>query len=67
MRAGGRNDFLFVTARGAYFVLKQTRFQSERSRIQPLTMDEARAAYEQLTEHEVGYEKAFPGVQLEDA
>lgn len=63
----GRNTFLFRTPRGAYFVQHQTCWQGERDTLEPLTQDEAIALWESLPEHEMEYEDAFPGVQVEEA
>jgi len=64
----GRNTYLYRTPRGGYFAAHLTMWQGEQDRLEPLTEDEARELYEgALTEHEVTYEAAFPGVAVEDA
>lgn len=63
----GRNMFLYRTKNGNYFKVLQTRWQGERDSLVPLTMDEAQTLWEQLPEHNVTFEEAFPGVKVEDA
>lgn len=64
----GRNTFLYRTPNGAYFEVTLTQWQGERDALTPLTQDDAIADYEHnLTEHEVSYSEAFPGVEVIDA
>ncbi|NMB01407.1 MAG: hypothetical protein GX971_07830 [Firmicutes bacterium] len=63
----GRNTFLYKTQNGRYFVVKQTLWQGEIDRLEPLTVDEAIILYEQLHEKYVEFEDAFPGVEVEEA
>ncbi len=63
----GRNQFLFRTVLGGYFTVTRTRWQGERDTLTPLTQDEAITAWEELTEHLVTFEEAFPGVEIRDA
>jgi len=65
----GRNRFLFRTPMGRYFVQHRTRWQGEiDGRLEPVTMEEAIRLYEnELPVHEVPFEEAFPGVEIEDA
>ena len=64
----GRNTFLYRTPRGAYFVITLTKWQGERSSLDPVTEGEAVDLFEgALTEHTVRYAEAFPGVKVEDA
>jgi hypothetical protein len=63
----GRNTFLFRTPRGNYFVQHQTCWQGERDRIEPLGRDEAIRLYEELPVKELGFEEAFPGVEVQEA
>lgn len=64
----GRNRFLYRTPHGSYFVVTLTRWQGERDRLEPVEQDEAIELYEtSLTEHEVSYQDAFPGVEIADA
>jgi hypothetical protein len=63
----GRNTFLFKTSNGNYFAVYRTQWQGERDTLTPLSQDEAITLWEQLPEHEVSFEEAFPGVQVEDA
>jgi len=63
-----RNTFLYKTPRGAFFVLNLTRWEGERDSLQPISEEDAIELYEiQLSEHEVAYEKAFPGIEIENA
>lgn len=65
---GGRNQFLYRTPNGAYFTVNLTQWQGERDTLEPIDQEEAIALYEgPLTEHEVEYDKAFPGVKVEEA
>ena len=64
----GRNTFLYRTPNGAYFTVHLTMWQGERDSLEPVTQEEAISLYEtSLTEHEVKYSEAFPGVNVEDA
>jgi hypothetical protein len=63
----GRNTYLCRTPRGNYFAVHLTRWQGELDRIEALTTDQAQQLYEDLPEHEVEFEEAFPGAPLEDA
>jgi len=63
----GRNTFLFRTPKGGYFVQHQTCWQGELDTLEPLSQEEAIKMYEELPEHEVEFEEAFPGIEIEDA
>ena len=64
----GRNTFLYRTPKGAYFTVTLTQWQGEQDHLSPITQDEAIQLYEtSLTEHELPYTEAFPGVNVEDA
>jgi len=64
----GRNKFLFLTENGRYFVQVLTRWQGERDHLEALTQDAAITLWENdLPEHEVEFEKAFPGVEIKEA
>jgi hypothetical protein len=64
----GRNIFLYRTPNGAYFTVALTQWQGEQDRLETVTLEEAIVLYEgALTEHEVSYAEAFPGVKVEDA
>jgi len=63
----GRNRFLFRTKNGSYFTVIRTQWQGERDALTPLSQDEAIKMWEELTEHNVTFEEAFPGVNIEDA
>jgi hypothetical protein len=64
----GRNTFLYRTPKGNYFVVHQTCWQGERDSLEPLSIQEAIELWEgPCCEHECSFEKAFPGVTVEDA
>lgn len=64
----GRNRFLYRTPKGEYFTVTLTQWQGEQDTLTPVTQDEAITLYENdLSEHEIGYSDAFPGVNVEDA
>jgi hypothetical protein len=64
----GRNTWLYKTPKGRYFTVTLTQWQGERDTLRPVTVDDAIALYEgALSEHELSYAEAFPGVKVEDA
>jgi len=64
----GRNTWLYRTPNGAYFTVTLTQWQGEQDSLDPVSQDEAIQLYETtLTEHEVPYSEAFPGVEVQDA
>lgn len=64
----GRNTFLYRTAKGHYFTVTLTQWTGEQDTLTPVTLGEAIDLYEgQLSEHEVDYQDAFPGVDVEEA
>ena len=64
----GRNTFLYRTKKGSWFTVTLTQWQGEQDTLTPLTEGEAIELYETtLTEHEIDYQAAFPGVTIEDA
>lgn len=64
----GRNCFLYRTPNGAYFTVNMTMWQGEQDTLTPITQDEAIDLFEHdLSEHEVTYAQAFPGVEVIDA
>lgn len=64
----GRNDFLYRTPGGRYFVVGLTQWQGEQDTLRPIDLDEAIELYEgPLTEHRVEYAEAFPDVEVIDA
>lgn len=64
----GRNEFLYLTPAGRYFTVKLTCWQGERDHLEPVDQDDAIGLYEgSLTEHEVPYGEAFPGVEVTEA
>jgi len=64
----GRNTFLYRTPNGAYFTVTLTQWQGESDHLTPIDPDEAIQLYEtSLSEHEVSYAEAFPGVEVKDA
>lgn len=68
MERRGTNTFLYRTAKGSYFTVRLTMWQGERDTLNPITQEEAIAAWQTyLPEHHVEYEEAFPGVKVEDA
>lgn len=68
MERSGRNTFLYRTPNGHYFTVMLTMWQGEKDTLTPVSQDEAITLYEgRLSEHEVDYEEAFPGVDVEEA
>lgn len=63
----GRNTFLFRTPSGRYFQHTRTQWQGELDSLEPLDIEQAQALYEELPEHDLGFEDAFPGVPVEEA
>ena len=64
----GRNTFLYRTKNGAFFFVYLTQWQGEQDTLTPCGQDEAIEAYENnLTEHEIEYSEAFPGVEVQEA
>ena len=64
----GRNQFLYRTEKGAYFMTTTTQWQGERDSLEVFSEAEAREAYETyLPEHYVEYADAFPSAKIEDA
>lgn len=64
----GRNRFLYRTPTGRYFVVTLSMWQGEQDTLEPIGEDEAATLYEQeLTEHHVDWEDAFPHRQVEEA
>lgn len=64
----GRNQYLYRTRNGRYFVVSTSLWQGERDTLEPIDEAAARDLYEQvLLEHELEYEAAFPGAVVEDA
>ena len=63
----GRNEFLYRTPKGNYFVVTLTQWQGEEDNLEPCTLEEAIDLYEnQLREHYETYADAFPGVVVID-
>ncbi len=63
----GRYAFLFRTPKGNYFVQHQSSVSGERDQLVPLDQSDAMSLYEKLSNKEVNFEEAFPGVEIEDA
>jgi len=64
----GRNQFLYKTPRGAFFLVTLTRWQDERDSLEPIGEDAAIELFEGvLPHHEVTYEEAFPDAQVLEA
>jgi len=63
----GRNHFLYRTPNGRSFEVTLTLWQGEQDSLQPVSEQEALMIYEELSEHPVEFEEAFPDVEIEDA
>lgn len=64
----GRNRFLYRTPAGRYFLQHRTAWQGERDRLEPVTEPQALWLYsKELTERRVGFEKAFPTTEVQEA
>ena len=63
---GGRNTFLYKTAKGRFFQHETTQWQGEQERIMPLDEREAMDLYETLREKRVEWAEAF-GEEAEEA
>lgn len=64
----GHNTFLYRTPKGNFFTVHLTQWQGERDAIEVISLDDAIRLYEGLlSEHEVDYEEAFPGIEIQDA
>jgi len=64
----GRNAFLYRTPNGAYFTVNMTQWQGGGDTLTPVSQDEAIDLYENsLSEYEVKYAEAFPGVEVKEA
>lgn len=63
----GSNTHLYRSPRGRYFIGHSTRWEGSRSRIEAITEAAALKLYEELPEHEVEFEEAFPGRVAEEA
>ena len=62
-----RQQYLYRTPLGAYFLVLHTQWQGERDTLTPLTIDQAMSAWERLTERRVTFAEAFPAVKIEEA
>lgn len=62
----GRNQYLYRTQKGNFFIHNTTMWQGERDTIKAISKDEAKEQYEALPEHEMEYAEAF-GVEPEEA
>ena len=56
---GGRNTYLYKTAKGNFFAQHTTQWQGESDTLEALTVDEAKDMYEDLREHDEDFEAAF--------
>ena len=64
----GRNQFLYKTPNGRFFTVNLTQWQGERETLLPIDVEMAVMLYENdLPEHEVKYEEAFPDMKVEEA
>ena len=57
---GGRNTHLYRSPKGYYFAAHTSQWQDETSYIETLTTGRAQELFEDLREHEVDYDIAFP-------
>ncbi len=62
----GRNQTLYKTQNGNFFICNTTQWQGERDTIQPVSKEEAMELYESLPEHAVEYKETFD-VEPEEA
>ena len=62
----GRNRTLYKTAKGAFFVHHETRWQGERDHLEAVSETFAKELYERLPERAMTFAEAF-GVEPEDA
>ena len=63
----GRNRFLYRTSKGRYFVVTLSLWQGEQDALEPIDEADARQLYEDdLTEHYVTWEAAFPLATVEE-
>lgn len=62
----GRNRTLYKTAKGAFFVHHETRWQGERDHLEAVSESFARELYERLPERKMTFADAF-GEEPEDA
>ena len=63
----GRNQFLFRTPKGRYFMQYVTQWEGELDRLVPIEQDEAIRLFEDLPEHDVQFAEAFPDIKVEEA
>jgi len=64
----GRNTWLYRTPLGRFFTVTRTCWQGERDTLTPVSESEAIELFEgALSEHELDYGAAFPGVTVEEA
>ena len=63
----GRQTFLYMTPKGNYFSTHLTCWEGELDSLEPMSQDEAISLFEDLSEKRMDFEKAFPGVKVEDA
>lgn len=56
---GGRNTYLYKTAKGNFFSYHTTQWQGERNSIEALTIEQAKELYEELPEHDLDFADAF--------
>jgi hypothetical protein len=61
----GRNIFLYKTKKGNFFLYCTSRWQGERSYIEPLSKALAKYWYERLPEHELEYDEVFDDIPEE--
>ena len=63
----GRNTYLYKTPKGNYFCTHLTQWQGDVDTLEPLSIEEAIAMFDELEEKEVEFEEAFPNAPVEEA
>ena len=66
----GRNTFLYRTPKGSYFAAHLTGCQGENNYLQALSEEEAITLFEshmQTGNIRIDFDKAFPGIEVEEA
>lgn len=64
----GTNTFLFRTPKGRYFTQVRSQWEgADDGKLTPYCQEDALRLWGELREHEVSFEEAFPGVEVEDA
>ena len=63
----GRQQYLYRTAKGSYFIEHLSMWEGESNYIEPVTQAEAMEFWEIAKEYRVEFSDAFPGVLLKEA